>query len=345
MKARERFLNLYPSTSLNFLNDSLENLYQKDQDLTVDALNELSDIQNQSNSIELNYCNEFRINKIIKSIIETTTNEEISYLHSKFYLGIVNKFELDVSSIKCSEDTYLVVMKIGFYSFLDIHSEIVSRIVLRETLSLPKILFFKRKKIIKKINEDILVGKRKINNYIHYFKTNEDLFSKEKEYFKYYGEKYTKESLDIIGTKTRIAMTTFVILHEIAHHVLNHTNPNYFKKTSYIPEELKFWEKSNKYNENQKEEFEADSFAIHYILSLDKFHPNETIIKFPEIEIYAICALLALNSISTIDDSKPDDLHPPVIERIKNVIDIIKYYLPEEKFNAIVYIFNAIKFD
>lgn len=343
MTPKERFLFLHPNIKTNFIDDALENYYQKFSDLEVEELNLLTDIQKKAKSKELNYSNEYRINDILESLIETSSNEMILDLHSKIYVGVINEFKHELRAQSRYEDIYLIEMWIGFYSFLDTYSEIVSRIVLTSTVAKLPICSFKKNRIKNKIYTDIETGKQKLKNYQISLKSK--ILTNDNADFAYFGDKYTKNHFDVIGSKTKIAMTTFVLLHEIGHHVLNHTHREYSNIKSSVPNHLNFWENNNSYNEDQKEEFEADSFAISYILDLNKFHSRDCIIKFPEIETYLICALLILQSQSTFHQVHSEkDSHPPVEDRIQNLLSIMSYTLTKDKFKTIEQIFDILKY-
>lgn len=341
MTAKEKFLQLYPGELENFVRDILEEYYNKEPDLSAEESNDIVERQQLSEKNDLKYSNEYRFNSLLLQLLDFSQTTIFKEFIDRTYIGIRKDTEVNAEAIERSgkDDYFLIAIHFGLYNFIELVCDTLGRISV--DLMLLKEDYTNQSVSTERalLKEDIEVGVRKIKNRLVSprlkISVDKDLQLMD---FKVYDSKIYPNFLAKVVYKLKPATTLFIIMHEIGHHKLEHTLNRNVEFLDDIPASIKKWKDGLQYNEDQKMEFEADSFALLFFLTM-KYDPSTNgLAKFPVGKIhYAIGAIVTFLALALfeLDINCESESHPSIKNRILNIANISKFLLDEKEYNLI----------
>jgi|GEM_PF-4334625 len=340
MTAKEKFLQLYPGQLENFVRDILEEYYNKEPDLSVEESNDIVEKQQLSEKNDLKYSNEYRFNFWLVQLLDFSETPIFKEFIDRTYVGIRKDTEVNAEAIERSgkDGDFLIAIHFGLYNLIELVCDTLGRTSLYLILSNADNISKSISEEIDLLKEDIEVGIRKIKNrsVSHKLKISVDKDLQLMD-FKVYDSKIYPDFLKEIANKFKPTTNLFVIMHEIGHHKLEHTLNRNIELLDAIPATIKKWTEEI-FNEDQKMEIEADSFALLFFLTM-KYDPSTNgLAKFPVTKKHyatgAIMAFLAL-ALFELDINRESESHPSIKNRILNIANISKFLLEEKEYYSV----------
>ncbi|OMF06413.1 hypothetical protein MHI48_20985 [Paenibacillus sp. FSL H7-0942] len=239
------------------------------------------------------FSNDTLVDDIICTFIENADQETKSKL-KQIYFGKKLTTD-DANAIAHNSDPnydgLLITSNLRFDTVLMLLSDIFAalctlRVHIDDDLSLSRLLVMKLRALVD-LNEISIGLETQLPNKKH------------RDYFQF------------VYWKTFGSAQTFVVGHEVAHHLLNHTSGSEPWKFSGFPSQ-------NIYHDS---EFSADDLALDLMFNVG--------IDYKEIDIDFDCLMgpiinMILISMQAIDPTEPSEQHPAPLDRLKRILDYSK---------------------
>lgn len=315
-KSKKYFFEVHPKASKNFYCEKLEKYLKEEPNISKDELNKFQAIIKDLKKRNYRFSNDHRLEIFYRRIISQFTGP-IKKIIKKGFIGTISAKKEIAYASEVKNGLYYIAFENRFRDLLDlIPNHYIIFILANSENPISK-------EHQQTINLDMEDGIQKLINFSE--KTIDDTYPIPEEYY----VDWRTNSIPELNHIYHITSGTyffgvyyFIIMHELAHHLLEHTGLYTGKVSELLLNYKDFWELSET-SSWRKNEFEADSLALLLLLTNTQ-KKNKLPIGHSDILVGTILSFIIL-ALCHGDFTLDSNRHPSPIRRIENI-------LPSKKF-------------